>query len=219
MKNGILLLVIGLLFSCQNEKSNEDKTFELTPSGKFLSLDLDDSTANISTGLQYFKGDKEYLFNANWGTNSVQIYDLQDQKLSKELFFDYEGPNGIGDLFGFHVHSMDSIFLFTAPFGSRFFMVNSDGEIKNRIDYQIPEGGGSAFVHNAFMISPPVIRGTLLAVNHRFPGNTRETTSEKLASKTFGYQIDMSSGETTYFNHFFPADYLSSGQKLVVLNK
>jgi len=215
MKNGILLLVIGLLFSCQNEKSNEDKTFELTPSGKFLSLDLDDSTANISTGLQYFKGDKEYLFNANWGTNSLQIYDLQDQKLAKELFFDMEGPNGIGGLFGFHVQSMDSIFLFTAPFGSRFFIVDSEGEIKKRIDYQIPEGGGSAFVHNAFMISPPNINGTLLAVNHRFPGNTRETTSEKLASKTFGYQIDMSSGETTYFNHFFPADYLSSGQKLL----
>jgi hypothetical protein len=215
MKNGVLLLVIGLLFSCQNEKSNEDKTFELIPSGKFLSLDLDDSTANISTGLQYFKGDKEYLFNANWGTNSLQIYDLQDQKLAKELFFDFEGPNGIGGLFGFHVHSMDSIFLFTAPFGSRFFIVDSEGEIEKRIDYQIPEGGGSAFVHNAFMISPPDINGTLLAVNHRFPGNIRETTSEKLASKTFGYQIDTSSGETTHFNHFFPADYLSSGQKLL----
>jgi len=215
MKNGVLLLVIGLLFSCQNEKSNEDKTFELTPSGKFLSLDLDDSTANISTGLQYFKGDKEYLLNASWGTNSLQIYDLQDQILTKELFFDMEGPNGIGDLFGFHVQSMDSIFLFTAPFGSRFFMVNSYGEIKNRIDYQIPEGGGLAFVHNAFMISPPVIRGTLLAVNHRFPANIREITSEELVKIRFGYQIDLSSGETKFFNHFFPANYLNTGRKLL----
>jgi hypothetical protein len=208
------LLIFTLFFSsCQSDKSTEEKTIELTSSGKFISLDLDDSTANVSTGLQYFKGDKEYLFNANWGTNSLQIYDLQDQKLAKELFFDFEGPNGIGGLFGFKVQSMDSIFLFTAPFGSRFFMVDSDGEIKKRIDYQIPEGGGSAFVHNAFMTSPPIISGSFMAVNHRFPANIREITSEELATKTFGYQINLTNGETTYFSHFFPADYLKSGIK------
>jgi hypothetical protein len=219
MKNGVLLLVIGLLFSCQNEKSNEDKTFELIPSGKFLSLDLDDSTANISTGLQYFKGDKEYLFNANWGTNSLQIYDLQDQKLAKELFFDFEGPNGIGGLFGFHVQSMDSIFLFTAPFGSRFFIVDSEGEIEKRIDYQIPEGLGSFFVHNAYMLSPPVIQGGSLAANTRFSANIREVTQALLSSKNIGIEVDLNTGESKPFAHFFPSDYLASGQKMIDLSR
>jgi hypothetical protein len=213
MKNGVLLLVIGLLFSCQNEKLNEDKTFELTPSGKFLSLDLDDSTANISTGLQYFKGDNEYLFIVNDATNGLQIYELESRERIKNPAFDQEGPNGVGYVMSFHVQSMDSIFLFNPPFTSRINLVNSDGKIQRRIDYQIPEGGGSAFVYNAFMISPPVISGKFLAVNHRPPDNISEISSEGLVARRFGYQIDLSNGETSYFDHFFPADYFKLGQK------
>jgi hypothetical protein len=65
------------------------------------------------------------------------------------------------------------------------------------------------------MISPPVVTGNLLAVNHRFSANLREITGEELSSKTMGYQINMSTGETAYFNHFFPSDYLQSGQKMI----
>ncbi|MFT7203700.1 MAG: hypothetical protein ACI8YP_002180 [Algoriphagus sp.] len=215
MKARYLFIFVGLLFSCQNEKSKEAQSLQLVPSGTFLKFDLDDSTANISTGLQYFQGDQEYLFNANWETNSLQSYSLKDGKMIKNLVFDREGPNGVGDVFGFHVQSTDSIFLFNPPFTSSFNLVNSEGEILQLIDYQIPEGGGSAFVHNAFMISPPVVTGNLLAVNHRFPANPREITGEELSSKVMGYQIEMNTGETTYFNHFFPSDYLLSGQKLL----
>jgi len=116
---------------------------------------------------------------------------------------------------GFHVQSMDSIFLFNPPFTSRIALVNSEGKILQRIDYQIPDGGGSSYVHNAFMISPPVVTGNLLAVNHRFGANIREITGEELSSKVMGYQIGMNTGEITYFNHFFPSDYLLSGQKLL----
>ncbi len=219
MKARYLFIFVGLLFSCQNEKSKETQSLQLVPSGTFLKFDLDDSTANISTGLQYFQGDQEYLFNANWATNSLQIYDLQDQKLAKELFFDFEGPNGIGDLFGFKVQSMDSIFLFTAPFGSRFMMVNSEGEIKKRIDYQIPEGLGSFFVHNAYMLSPPVIQGGLLAANTRFSANIREITQSFLSSKNIGIEVDLNTGESKPIAHFFPSDYLASGKKMVDLSR
>jgi hypothetical protein len=219
MKARYLFIFVGLLFSCQNEKSKETQSLQLVPSGTFLKFDLDDSTANISTGLQYFQGDQEYLFNANWATNSLQIYDLQDQKLAKELFFDFEGPNGIGGLFGFKVQSMDSIFLFTAPFGSRFMMVDSEGEIKKRIDYQIPEGLGSFFVHNAYMLSPPVIQGGLLAANTRFSANIREVTQALLSSKNIGIEVDLNTGESKRMAHFFPSDYLASGQKMLDLSR
>jgi hypothetical protein len=219
MKARYLYIFVGLLFSCQNEKSKETQSLQLVPSGTFLKFDLDDSTANISTGLQYFQGDQEYLFNANWATNSLQIYDLQDQKLAKELFFDFEGPNGIGGLFGFKVQSMDSIFLFTAPFGSRFMMVDSEGEIKKRIDYQIPEGLGSFFVHNAYMLSPPVIQGGLLAANTRFSANIREVTQALLSSKNIGIEVDLNTGESKRIAHFFPSDYLASGQKMLDLSR
>jgi len=61
MKARYLFIFLGLLFSCQNEKSKETQSLQLVPSGTFLKFDLDDSTANLSTGLQYFQGDEEYL--------------------------------------------------------------------------------------------------------------------------------------------------------------
>ncbi|MDF2156799.1 DUF4221 family protein [Algoriphagus sp. CAU 1675] len=213
LKFFFLLLFIGFSFSCQ--KKEKELTWALTPSGEKISFPIDDQTPNISEGLQYFKGEKEYLFNVIWNLNSLQIYDFETGLKIKDLRFDNEGPNGVGPIFGFHVHSLDSIFLFNPPFTSTINLVNSDGEIQQRIDYQIPDEGGSAFVHNSYMISPPVIDGNLLAVNHRFGANIRLITGEELSSKAMGYQIDLTTGKTNFFNHFFPSDYLHTGQKVI----
>jgi hypothetical protein len=211
----LLALILGLLFlQCQNKSESIDQRKELHPSGEIVALQLDDATANVSYSYQYhFAGGKEYFFNLKMEDNTLQIFDFSSGEKIKSLQFEQEGPSGVGGLFGFHVQSLDSIFLFNPPFGSAFYLANSEGEVLKKISYQVPEGAGSAFVHNGFMISPPVLKGSKLAVNHRFPQNLRELTPEILADKTFGYQIDLETGETLYFNHFFPGDYLASGLK------
>ena len=98
-------------------------------------------------------------------------------------------------------------------------MVDSEGEIKKRIDYQIPEGLGSFFVHNAYMLSPPVIQGGLLAANTRFSANIREVTQALLSSKNIGIEVDLNTGESKRMAHFFPSDYLASGQKMLDLSR
>lgn len=208
-----------VLFGCNSKGKEQPSTFELIPTGNLIEFSLDDSTKNISDGLQYFKDDKEYLMNVKWDANSIQIYDFASGRRVKELKFDQEGPNGVGPVFGVFPLSIDSIFLFNPPFTSNFFLTNSEGKIVDRFEYQVPEGAGSAFVHNAFMNSPPIRSGNLLAVKHRFPANLREMTSDQLSSKTLGYQVDLNTGEVKESNHHFPSDYLDTGLKLLEFSR
>ena len=212
-----LSLILGVLFlQCQNKSESNKQPKELHPTGEIVALQLDDSTSNVSSSYQYhFDNEKEYFFNLKMEGNTLQIFDFSTGEKINSLQFDQEGPNGVGGLFGFHVQSMDSIFLFNPPFGSSFYLADAEGELLKKFNYQVPEGAGSAFVHNGYMISPPVLKGSKLAVNHRFPQNLRELTPEILSSKTFGYQIDLETGETQYFNHFFPQDYLAQGLKSI----
>ncbi|GMQ26295.1 hypothetical protein Aoki45_29770 [Algoriphagus sp. oki45] len=216
MRLFLYAILLTLFVQCQTKTQSENLNPALVSSGEYISLSLDDSTSNISTGYQYFDaGEREFFFNLIWESNTLQVYDLSSGNKIKSLSFEAEGPSGVGDVFAFHVHSLDSIFLFSPPFGQRFHLANLEGQILKKFEYEIPEGGGSAFVHNAFMISPPVLEGSKLAVNHRFPQNMRELTGEKLAGQSFGYQIDLSTGETEYFAHLYPNDYLTSGLKSV----
>lgn len=216
MRLFLYAILLTLFVQCQTKTQSENPTPALVPSEEFISLSLDDSSSNISTGYQYFDaGDREFFFNLIWDSNTLQVYDLSSGDKIKSLSFEAEGPSGVGDVFAFHVHSLDTIFLFGPPFGQRFHLANFEGQILKKFEYEIPEGGGSAFVHNAFMMSPPVLEGSRLAVNHRFPQNMRELTQEILSNNTFGYQINLETGETQYFNHYFPQDYLGSGLKSI----
>ncbi|GAB2479412.1 DUF4221 family protein [Algoriphagus taiwanensis] len=213
----LLALILGFLFlQCQNKSESIDQAKELFPTGEIVALQLDDSTSNVSYSYQYHLSDgKEYFFNLKMDGNILQIFDFSTGEKIKTLQFDQEGPNGVGGLFGFHVQSLDSIFLFNPPFGSSFYLANIEGELLKKFKYQVPDGAGSAFVHNGYMTSPPVLEGSKLAVNHRFPQNMRELTQEILSNNTFGYQINLETGETQYFNHYFPQDYLGSGLKSI----
>jgi hypothetical protein len=57
----------------------------------------------------YREGEKEWLVRVNELTNAAQFY--WDGKLDFELFYDYSGPHGIGQLMAVEVISMDSIII------------------------------------------------------------------------------------------------------------
>ena len=48
----------------------------------------------------------------NHYSNEIQMYDLNEKTFHKSLKFSYEGDEGVGKIFGFHIHNLDSIFLF-----------------------------------------------------------------------------------------------------------
>lgn len=114
--------------ACGEGKNEKSKTYHLESIDQ-IALEIDETTPNFSMGLQYFaEGDQEWIFNINWNTNSLQMYDLESGDLVKTIPFEKEGDQGVGELMTFHVHTLDSIFLF--PFqGTSFSLVDGSGNL------------------------------------------------------------------------------------------
>ncbi|MEP0712309.1 MAG: DUF4221 family protein [Algoriphagus sp.] len=185
-------------------------SIELMPSEEILSFPIDDSTSNVSMGLVYYDGQ---LINVNWTTNSLQFYNLKTQTKDKEIFFEEEGPNGVGGIFGIYPHNLDSIFLFNQV-ASVITLTDTSGNIKNRIQYEAPRRYSNAFVHNAYALSPPLlIKGKLLVKTH-ITGNYRAMTEEDLSKSDMAYSINLNSGSVKMEDLEYPEKYLSEGLKL-----
>ena len=212
MKKTILsFLCLLLFFRCtpQSEKT-EAKT---TIVKNVLSLSVSEKTANISNGLQSCRiGGHDYLASLNWLTNSLQLFDIQQEKLIDEIAFDIDGPNGAGRVFGAYVLNFDSILLFTQA-TNQVALTDTSGTIYSRIDYQPPAGLTNAFVMNAYFISYPVITGRQMIVKAHIEGNYREMTQELLSRYPLSYSIDLSTGKTTPGRATYPADYMPEGVK------
>ncbi|MHA7129712.1 DUF4221 family protein [Algoriphagus namhaensis] len=209
MKNSLAVLAILFLSASCNIPAKKEKAFNLTPSQSFLSFPIDSTTSTISTGLTSF-GD--YLINVNWNTNSLQFYNLRTQILEKETFFPREGPEGVGSLFGIHVQSLDSIFLFP-QISKVIILTDTSGQILNRISYGSPDTYTGAFVHNAYFGSSPLIQGNSILVKTHIQGNYREMTEEKLIKSALAYSINLMDGSTTTLDLTYPEGYLQKGLK------
>ncbi|WP_084454329.1 DUF4221 family protein [Algoriphagus terrigena] len=207
----IVFFVLMLTFSCKEKETESPVTWSLTPSGEKIQLPLDDSTSNVSMGLEYFQSEKPLLFNSNRNNNSLQIYDLDGQTLVKEIRFEREGDQGTA-LGHFHVQSLDSIFIFPemSPF---IILTDTSGTIKSRIRFSLPEGYPMIFVHNSYYVSPPVVRGKELIVKVRLDGNPSSINQEALDGKKLLAAINLEDGSTRLLPFGFPKDYLSNGQK------
>ncbi len=200
------LVVATILIGCNQSQT---KPSHLLPSGKILSFELDDQTPNVSPGFAVF-GD--LLFNILWEQNQLQIYDITHSRLLKSLDFEVEGDQGVGALFGFHVHNLDSIFLFGQA-SPVIHLTDTTGRIKNSIRYGIPDGYSAAFVHPQYYVSPPQVDNGELMVKTHVTGNYREMSNDNLKDKRLGYSIDLNTGQTSFIAHTYPDDYLERGLK------
>ncbi len=210
--NSLLFTIFSLaILACQNKESKQVKTWVLEPTGELLSLPLNEQTPNISVGMQFYHGDEPLLFNANWNTNAIQIYDLSKQSWVKELIFEREGDQGI-ELAYFHVQSLDSIFILP-PFGNQFILTDTSGKVKNRIRFELPSGYSSLFVHNSYYVSPPRMMGNELVAKLRAGGKLTDFTQAQLDTISLAAAINLESGSVRILPQKFPKDYLANGQK------
>ncbi|MDO8968537.1 DUF4221 family protein [Algoriphagus sp.] len=209
MKTFNFLVLIFLLSVSCNIADRKNNSFTLIPSQSILSFPIDSTTSNISTGLVSFEN---YLINVNWKVNSLQFYGIQSQKLEKEIFFPYEGPQGVGALFGIQVKSLDSIFLYP-QISNLITLTDFNGKINNRIEYKNPYIYTNAFVHNTYFLSPPLIRNNKLLVKTHIQGNYKAMTEEKLKISKMAYSIDLTNGNIELGKLNYPEGYLSKGLK------
>lgn len=202
-----------LCYSCDSSTRKETKEIQMTSKGK-ISLLIDETTPDFSMGLQYVEAEKELIFNINWATNSLQMYDLEDGNLIKSIPFEKEGDQGVGELMAFHVHTLDSIFLF--PFrGSYFSLTDTSGNVKYKFRYDAPENHTAAFVHNISFITPPFISGNeaIFKTRPTIVSNYFEMTDDMLAGSSLGFRLNLETMETELLPHYYPKGYLEAGFK------
>jgi outer membrane protein assembly factor BamB len=200
------------ILSC-NPLSEKKRSLNIVKTNKFLELKLDDSTPNISDGMVYFDDLNQFLFNLNWSENSIQIYDVNNKEKTKDLKFNYEGPDGVLDVFGIYVHNLDSVFLFNQLI-NQFTIIDTSGNIKSKVKYEIPDNYSPAFVHNSYFLSPPIIVGENLIVKTHHYGAIREMSNDELKNQNLLYSINMKTGKNKFLGIKYPEDYLLGGKKV-----
>ncbi|MFD2036600.1 DUF4221 family protein [Belliella marina] len=210
--DSLVIILFFVFWACDSGNSARNQDYQLKSIG-YAAVKIGETTPNFSMGLQYFsEGEQELLFNINWATNSLQIYDLEKEDMIKTMMFDKEGDQGVGELMGFHVHTMDSIFLFSQR-GGDFSLVDTTGNIKQRFKYEAPKNHTNAFVHNISFVTPPVIRGKDVFFKTRpaVVNNYLEMTDDLLSSSSLGFMFDMESMEVVLLPHHYPKGYLEDG--------
>lgn len=212
----ILFLLFGslsFLQSCGSDSDSITTPQKLVSDGQLVSLQIDSQTSNVSDGLFPYQDENgSWLFNLNFSNNEIQLYDLESKKLKKRMIFELEGTEGVGFVQGFHVNSMDSIFLFGYPSGE-LHLTDTSARVYSRINYEPPAGHDHAFIHNAFFTADPILSGQKLLVKTRPDIRASEATAAYLADKKLTYSIDISNGNVSLSQMGYPENYAADGTK------
>lgn len=201
--------IILLTASCNKIFEQDEVEFELISNA--YSLPLDSTTSTSSDGLQAYETlQNTYLFSASWNTNSLLVYDTDSEKLIKKIVYNKEGADGVGNLFGFHVHNFDSIFLFP-QFEPKIYLTDSSGVVNQVISYVPPKGLSIAFVHNGYFFSPPIINKESMYVKAHILGDYNEVSEDQLKGTAMIYEINFSDGEVRKSNFTYPSKYMDDG--------
>lgn len=212
--SGILCMGMFLYSGCSDKNvDTEVYSKKLENAEAKLRIPLDDQTGNFSYGLGYLDGERPYLFNIQPPRNEIQVYDMSRKELTKTLKFDVEGNQGVGTVFGFHVQSADSIFLFTTQPGS-IYLTDIDQSYLSKISFTSPEGYSDPQFRSFPFNSYPIIRRNKMLAKVLVPGNPMEFEEKSLSTQFLSVELDMNSGEMDFTSHKYPQDYLSDGLRI-----
>lgn len=142
------LLLFFLLFSvaCSTEKKYE--ACQLKQTDKTLSFPIDPDTKNNFNIYSIYKDKdgKEYFTFQNYDNNTIHFYDLKQQKQAFRINPPREGSNGVGRTFGYYIHNLDSIYVFSL-YEHELYLINKDCVLLEKQSY--PEHKSSCFMATA----------------------------------------------------------------------
>jgi hypothetical protein len=120
MKKQVLLINISIIClflipGCVTDNASFKNKFTLVASeDDTISIRLEENSGNFSYYIQYFRSnDTDFLATLNYLNNSIELYDINSNKLYKTLVIPQEGNNSFPDLRSFICEKFDSILLFS----------------------------------------------------------------------------------------------------------
>lgn len=211
---GILLLALGLCIQshCQHTVSYKAT---LVVTDRVLEIPIGNNTAfETRCMFPYTEDGRLLLTYLNEGENEIHFYDLQAHRLLKNIRLDFEGDNGVGAIYGFHVCNPDSIYV--ASSNDRIYLVNGHGEIRNSIDYtHSPIDGraaGRADVGTERHLEI-VERNNKLIVYTGLRGDWLTVDKQYLNYQYLELEIDPGNNSLRLLPMTYPKDYIDHGLK------
>jgi hypothetical protein len=222
---------IGLFFSsCSNDVKSINNEGKLESSHKLVKIgskefNLDKETAPQSNQFQIFraKDSSEILTFLNSYNNSIYFYDFDNEEFLYKKTFEKEGDNGVGSIFGYHIHNLDSIFIYNYGM-SKLFLFDSAQSMIN--SYEINQNQKFSPTAKVATNSPIVILNNLVYMTGNIAGEYSDETAENrpvllkldLETKEFEYQIsypaifreaNWGGGQYRWLSHYYnPVDSL-----------
>jgi hypothetical protein len=206
----VLLTVFIVVASCgpaSNHISLGREQFELVPTGQ-LALPLDSVTSQ-NDAVEHFTDPKTgqgYFVCNSSQAHRLLFYDDQRETLAFGAQFAEDGPDAVGQMCDFYVHSLDSIFLTRPPV--QFVLADTTGKVKKRYDLRSGGGGTNqsvmAFCTVTGQNTQPV-RGKHFYF-FRWPDGLNQNWS--VLKRPFLGQLDLFSGQVTILPAHYPDSYL-----------
>ncbi|GHT27644.1 hypothetical protein AGMMS49574_00480 [Bacteroidia bacterium] len=132
-----IVLLITIMLSCSDNKSERKDTYYLLKSNKQLSFALDRNTKSFILALFTFTDEngKEYLTFQNQGQNEILFYDINSTNLEFKIKPTIEGANGVGLFTGYAIKNMDSIFLTNSNI-QVIYLIDKNATVKDVMLYE-----------------------------------------------------------------------------------
>lgn len=128
----ILIFIAFISLSCGEANTAKKK---LTYQGKHK-IFIGDKVAPVTDAMQLVKiNDLECLVYLNSFSNSLEIFELENGVHKETLKYDFDGPEGVGEIRGFYYLSEDSILLTSKSF-RLISLVNSESHVVDKLSYQ-----------------------------------------------------------------------------------
>lgn len=137
----IIVCCLYIITACNNKDSNNRRTatsytYSLEKSDININFPRDENTLYLIKSIFTYEDSlgNKYLTFQNDRYNEILFYDIPSRKLLFKLNLEYEGADGVGNMLGYHISSLDEIYLtfFERP---QIIVVDTAAHVKRRIDF------------------------------------------------------------------------------------
>lgn len=174
---------------------------------EFITDSITPSTSRLI--MVYYNNGRRYLTLLNSSYNEIIGFDIDTKEQAFRIRYDEEGPNGIGNLSGYYIKSMDSIYL--CPKSKKtIYIGNGDGKIIKSINYGRYESDDPAPSPLAVTETPLIIDGSVVLVPAMPFGNWQAYND--LSDISVCASISLTHASYSYLPFYYPADYWKSGK-------
>lgn len=138
----IVTIFTILLSSCKQSSSTMEGSVALVKSDTKISLHLDRNTKTLTHALSLYQdsASEEYITFQPLGQNRILFYDLATSTLAFTVDPKIDGGKGVGILYGYYIHNLDSIFLTNRDI-QEISLIDRTADLKEKIDCEKASDG------------------------------------------------------------------------------